>query len=493
MGLWSTVADFLFGRSGSNAPLKAKYDAAQTTTGMKQHWAAADALDADSANSRDVRQKLVNRSRYETNNNGHLKGITLTQANYVVGRGPVLRMQTATPGFNAFVESAWRAWSAKIHLARKLRTAIKAKVQDGEAFLLAKQNPGLNDIVKMDVVGIECDQVQSPQMPYGEQYRIDGIKFDEYGNPLWYDVLPYHPGGSWWQVITKPDQVPAKFVFHLFREDRPGQHRGIPETTPTLNLSGQSRRYREATIAAAENIASFSLFLRTLATPEDGADLVRPLSTMPIEKGMMVALPAGYEGYQPKAEQPTASYEAFTRAQLCEQARPLNMPYNIAACDSSDYSFSGGQLDHLTYFVSVDVERADAEDRILEPLFVLWFEEAARQYGWSGWDQLPSHSWDWPARPQIDVEKVANARKTSLSYGGTSLRRIYAEDGLDVEEELAAMAGDLGITVDDLRAKIADVIFAKGGTPTQQPPQNQNNQPANASDVLDRMLIRGRL
>src|SRR5690606_27773756 len=84
--------------------LHATYDAARTSDEFKNYWANADALDADSANSREVRQKLVQRSRYEVANNAYADGIAQTITNDLVGVGPSLRMLTGSTGFNQMVE-----------------------------------------------------------------------------------------------------------------------------------------------------------------------------------------------------------------------------------------------------------------------------------------------------------------------------------------------------------------------------------------------------
>jgi len=442
---------------------RGSYDAANLDGQNLQHWTMADALDADGANSKAVRGRISRRARYEVASNGQGKGVQLTQANYVVGRGPKLRMQTGNPGFNGMIETAWKRWAAEVGLARKLRTAVKAKVSDGEAVLIAVQNPRLAHRVKLELRAIECEQMTTTGLNWQELNRIDGVDFDEFGNPTAYHVLKYHPGGQWSGLNAKSERIPAEYVFHLFREDRAGQHRGVSEIHPSLNLFAQGRRYREATVSAAENIANFSLFLKTQQSPNEGPDLVRPFSSVPFEKSMMVALPFGFDAFQPRAEQPSATYDQFVRSNACEQARPLNMPYNIAAADSSGYSFSGGKLDHVTYFVSVDVEQADIEDMVLEPLFAIWFREAVARYGWTvPADPPPVHDWDWPRKPVIDETKTADARKTDLSTGALSLRRLYAEDGYDLEEELPVMAEDYGVTVDELRARLLAINLGGG-------------------------------
>jgi len=80
--------------SGDAPPIRARFDAAQTTDEYKNYWAASDSLDADSSASRGVRNKLVSRSRYEIGNNAYVDGMVQTHANYTVGVGPSLRMMT---------------------------------------------------------------------------------------------------------------------------------------------------------------------------------------------------------------------------------------------------------------------------------------------------------------------------------------------------------------------------------------------------------------
>ncbi len=58
-----------------------RYDAATTTVDNVRHWAAADGLSANAANSPEVRRTLRNRSRYEIANNSYARGISLTLAN----------------------------------------------------------------------------------------------------------------------------------------------------------------------------------------------------------------------------------------------------------------------------------------------------------------------------------------------------------------------------------------------------------------------------
>lgn len=438
-------------------PVHAKYEAAQDGDEHKNIWANSDSLDADSANSVEVRRKLVQRSRYEIANNGIAAGIARTYATDLVGMGPTLRMQTGSEGFNQLVERTWQQWAKEVQFRRKLWTMAHAKHGDGEAFAVLRQNRNMKHRVRLDMVLHETEQCHTPFLTYGREGYIDGIEFDEFGNPRYYDFLDYHPGANdrfTYEYI--PEKVPAKFVLHWFRMSRPGQHRGIPESTSTLNLGAAARRFREAVIAAAETAADFTALIHTNFEPDE-MDAVTPMSTSAIQKRMLVALPSGYDAKQMKAEHPTSTFEQFNKMLVNEQARPISMPLNKAMANSADYNYASGRLDHQTYYGSLDTERKDCDDLVLDHLFSVWFETAVRVYGWLGGDpdalseQAAAHTWDWPKHQVADIKSEAQADETNLKNGSTNLPAVHKKNGSDYEDALQVEARANGITVDQQR------------------------------------------
>jgi len=435
----------------------ATYDAAQQSDDIKNYWAAADDYDADSANSREVRQTLVKRSRYEVANNGFADGIAATWATDLIGRGPSLRMQTASEGFNALVETAWYYWTKAIQFRRKLWCMAHALHVDGEGLGVIRLAKSLDNPVKLNVRLYETEHCQTPLLGYNEKGHIDGIWFNEDGDPTFYDILREHPGSSTYaNMMLTPDKIPARFVLHWFKLRRPGQHRGIPQSTSTLNTGAAARRWREATLAAAETAADFTLFLKTQFQPDE-LDLAEPFSTLEIQKRMMTALPNAYEPFQMRAEQPTATFESFHRSLINEQARPKSMPFNKAACDSSDYNYASGRLDHQTYYASLDVDREDCNDLVLDPLFSVWFDAAIVYYGWLGGNPdvltpaAKAHLWDWPKHAVADVNTEASANDKQLKNGSKSLSALYSEAGKDYEDEVIKQAQSNGITPEQQR------------------------------------------
>jgi hypothetical protein len=113
----------------------------------------------------------------------------------------------------------------------------------------------------------------------------------------------------------------------------------VPECSSTLNTGAAARRWREATLAAAETAADFTIFLKTQFQPDaEEMQYATDFSQQEITKRMMTALPVGYDPFQMKAEQPTAQYEMFADALVNEQGRPKSMPLNKIKCNSASYN-----------------------------------------------------------------------------------------------------------------------------------------------------------
>jgi len=250
------------GFSARRQSINAKYEAASGDPEIASFYANADSLDADSANSRPVRQSLVKRSRFESQNNGYYSGISHTYSHDLIGSGPKLRIESSDPAFDRTVEQEWEKWSKAIGLRQKLLTMASAKDVDGEGLAVARTNPKVRHRVKIDVVLYETEQCQTPMLPYAITGQCDGIEFDKFGNPEYYHILRNHPGGQF-ATFEEPERVPSRYVLHFFKRLRPGQHRGVPERASTLNVGIAARRWREATIGAAEKAADIAVLLTT--------------------------------------------------------------------------------------------------------------------------------------------------------------------------------------------------------------------------------------
>ncbi len=451
----------------------ARYDAAQTTDDNVRHWSWADSLSADAANSPAVRRILRNRARYEAANNSYCRSMVETLANDVIGTGPRVQIVSgAGEEVDKFLERELFWWMFHAKLARRFRTLRKAKCQDGEGIALLVTRNRLPTPVKLALRTIEAEQLATPDLTGTEQNAVDGIKFDADGEPVAYDVLRNHPGGPWYgsAALMRYDTVPASDVIHIFREDRSGQHRGVPELTPALPLFSQLRRFTLATLAAAETAAEFAAVIETSRSESLGLEDDKPPEAMDVfelAQRMVTVLPDGYKLNQVKPEHPATTYGEFKREILAEAFAALVMPYAVGANDSKDYNFASGKLDRRGYAKAVAVERAIEWEPEVYGIVYSWYLEARLIPGYlpalppfSSW--LVQVFWD-EVEDDIDPVKAASARQVELESGQVSYPTLFARRGQDSATEHQKMAESLGMSLAEYRRRLAGKLFGGGG------------------------------
>ena len=440
--------------------VKARFDAAQTTKDNARHWAAAEFLSADAEADPAVRKTLRTRARYEVQNNSYARGIVSTLANDTIGTGPRLQMLFDSEEVNHEIEHDFAVWAKKVHLAAKLRTIRMARCQDGEAFVLLGQNPNLRSDVKLDLQLVEADRVTDDELN-ADATSVDGITFDTFGNPKSYKVLKNHPGGTA-SFDLDFKVVKAEDMIHVFRQDRPEQHRGIPEITAALPLFAHLRRFTLAVVSAAEAAADFAGVLYTDAPANGEADAVEAMDTIQLERNMLLTMPGGWKMSQVDPKQPVTTYGEFKHEVLNEIARCLNIPYNIAACNSSGYNYASGRLDHQTYYKSLKVDQAFVEETVLDRILERWLREWALVNREKVDECDCNHVWFWDGHEHVDPSKEATAQEKRLANNTTTLAAEYAKQGKDWETELRQRAKEKSL-MDELGLSAPDAAPAQNG------------------------------
>jgi lambda family phage portal protein len=366
-------------------------------------------------------------------------------------------------------------WARSVQLAEKLRTMRMARATDGESFAILTNNPRLNTEVQLDLRLVEADQVTTPDLDRLSTIAVDGIVFDSSGNPVEYHILRNHPGDGFYSARSDYDRISADAVLHWFRADRPGQTRGIPDIMPALPLFAQLRRFTLAVLAAAETAADFAGILYTDAPANGEADAAEPFEPIELEKRALVTMPGGWKMAQMQAEQPSTTYGEFKHELLNEIARCLNMPFNIAAGNSSGYNYASGRLDHQTYYKAIRVDQSNLERIILDRILAAWFDEAALlpgllPNGLGPFAQWP-HQWFWDGHEHVDPAKEANAQATRLASHTTTLADEYAKRGQDWETQLRQRAKEIA-----LMSALGLTAEQVSQTPTQEPQDVQDEE-----------------
>jgi lambda family phage portal protein len=493
-GLLMPAARAILGPNGkpyrlARAGSRTRYHAADTSPEGGRFWLNADGLSAREANSPEVRRLLRNRARFECDeNNSYAWGIVQTLANDVVGTGPQLQVQTKDKENNKAIERAFGEWCDAVQWAEKLRLLRRERAVLGEGFALLRTNPKLPTDVKLDFQTIEADQIATPDIDPTRPDAVDGIRFDRWGNPTQYDLLDSHPGdGLGFSTFgSESTAVPADLMLHWFLRVRSGQRRGIPDVTTSLPLFSQLRRFTLAVMAAADTAADFSAVLESDAPAGEEVIQGVEFEELEIARRLLMTLPAGQKLHQFEATQPTTTYQMFKHEILNEIARCVNMPFNVAAGNSSSYNYASGRLDHQTYFKAIKVDQGSIRTIVLEPIFRAWLAEAklatklipgsAAPFNWP-------HRWIWPGTEHVDPEKEANAQETRLRNGMTSFGEECWRDGVDPDARLDNMAE--AVAEFKRRGLPAPAYMSPPAQPSPsngQPQRNGQRQPVGGDD-----------
>ena len=430
-------------------------------------WWKADYLSADADASPDTRRVLRMRSRYEYQNNSYARGVIQCLANDTIGNGPRLRYASSDDALNSRIERDFTAWAETIRLGEKLRAVRIARARDGEAFVMLAQNPTLRTVVKLDLSLIDADRIagdsadvspsQATAEGCGKPFMVDGIAYDRYGNPVSYRILVSHPSdGS--LAEERAIFVPAANIVHVFRPDRPEQHRGVPELSAALPLFAKLRRYTNAVVASAEKAAEYGGILYTDHPKDDTCAEIEPMDAVTLDINQLTTMPEGWKMDELYVKAPIATYADFKKEMLSEIGAAMGIPYAIVAGTSAGYTYASAKLDHQTYFRVLRNERGFVEDSILNRLFELWLREwslansdaadlprsgnaanvphdggAADSPRLSTWNA----SWLWPMFDNIDMLTAARVQSIAIKNKTTTLATEYARQGKNWKTELA--------------------------------------------------------
>jgi capsid protein len=180
--------------------------------------------------------------------------------------------------------------------------------------------------------------------------------------------------------------------------------------------------------------------------PTASAGQMLPFNSVPIERRMMVTIPAGWKMSQFKAEQPNQQYSPYVHEKVGELCRCLLIPKSLALGDSADLNYSSGRLDHQVYHRCIDIIRTEIEVLILDRLFAAWLDEMSMATDLiRGPERLEGypHVWYWDGFGHVDPQKEALAQETRLKNHTTTLARESAKEGRDWKAQLVQRAREL--------------------------------------------------
>ena len=421
-------------------------------------------------------RRLRDRSREQIRNNDYVRGAVQTLVNNVVGNG--IRFQANVgkgKGFsdrrNQIIEDKFAEWSKpkNCDIAEKLswcqmqRLIFRSLVESGEVFIRKHypRRPGVPFCLEI----IESDRIEdnygySPQSsPTGNLVKM-GIELDKYGKALFYYLRPFHPGDLMFHPRSTAnngpyglERVPADQMIHLFISDRPGQTRGIPWVSSSLQRIRNLNGYEEAELIAARASASVMGFRVT----KDVDLLERDEAGNPIdslEPGTIKELAPGEEfvGFDPS--RPNDAFEPFVHMMLRGLAANLGIDFESISRDYSQSNYSSSRLALLQVRDTYQHLQKWFIEYFLQPVFDEWLNTAilSGELKFSDYELNPDRYRNVRWRPRgwtwVDPYKETQASIAAIGAGLSTLTSELAKQGLDVEEVMLERAAELQLAED---------------------------------------------
>jgi len=438
--------------------------------------------DANAANSgvlsrgRDVARDLVR-------NNPYAESAVSTIVDHAVGWGIVAKpAKGATKAAQNLAADRWDRWAGttacdadgRLDFAGLEKLVVRTVVESGECLVRRRwrlPEDGLPIPMQLQVLEPDyLDSTRDSTSPNGAVRQIQGIIFDGIGRRVAYQLFREHPGSSvpGLSGFGQSDRIPAEDVLHVFKQNRPGQIRGVSWFAPVALRLKEFDEYEDAALLKQKIAACLAVII----TDADGSATPLGLSTPDkpdvdeIFPGMIANFPMGKTATV--VDPPTVSEHAeFAQTMLRAIAAGFGVTYEDLTGDYGNLPFSAARMSRLRHWARVE----DWRWRMLIPQFCdpvwKWAMQAAVIDGMPA--DPPAAEWTAPPMPMMDPTAEATALQNLMRIGALSWPEMQRERGYDPETVLAEIA--------EWNAKfdVAKVVFdmdprrtSQQGQPAQQ-------------------------
>lgn len=347
------------------------------------------------------------------------------------------------------------------------RLMVNAIVADGEVLVRrhVPANPGPGELpLRLEV--LEADYLDGSR--YGSLTNggqvMDGIEYDAQGRRVAYWLFTSHPGGDWipGKSALQSERVPAEDVLHIFRQDRPGQNRGVSWFAPVAERLMSFDDYEDAQMMRQKIASCFTAFRKIGAEGvAQKIDLNRSL-----EPGIIMDIGPDDE-MQFAAPPEVGGYDEFTGKVLRAAAMGLGITYEALTGDLTGVNFSSARIGRLEMDRNVSAwQWLMMVPMCLQPLG-RWITEAWASVDPDLWDlgdpeSLIRFTWVPPVRILVDPAREISALREAVRSGFQSRQGVVRQLGVDPERLLAEQLQDkeeadrLGLPFDsDPRADVS--------------------------------------
>jgi lambda family phage portal protein len=363
------------------------------------------------------------------------------------------------------------------------RLIVQTMVESGEVLVRRRRldaSAGLALPFQIQVLEPDyLDTSKDTLLSDGNRVR-EGIEYDATGRRVAYWLFDEHPGsvrisGAWW----RSQRVPATEVLHIYRQDRPGQMRGVSWFAPVAialqdvadHQDAQLMRQKIAACFAGFRVATDAEF--ETSTTTDVAGLSTEISPGRIQnlapgEDIRFSAPPGVEGY-----------DEFTRNVLRTVAAGVGITYESLTGDLTGVNFSSARIGRLEMSRHISaIQHLILEPQLLQPL-ARWFAEA---WAVSQPTRLRTARLEWvaPPMPLVDPTREIPAKVTAIRGGVMTRSQAIRELGHDPETVNAEFAQEQQ-EADRLKLVFDSDVRRTSGAGQMQP-QPQDNGVTDGTD-----------
>lgn len=400
---------------------------------------------------------LRNRSRDLRRNNPYAaKAISVVTSN-VVGKGIFTQFrgtQFDSPQEKK-IDSVWWDWAhtknidydGRHNIFGLQRLICDAIVESGEVLIRKRVLAGLNFPLQYQVLESDFLDINTTYKALKGNKVIHGIEFNKQGKIVAYHLYEAHPGAV--EDLIRPTsldskRVTADQVMHLFRQDRPGQGRGVPWLAPSMIRIKDLDDYEDAQLVRQKIAACFAVFVKDLGPdvtdqPEDcGGDLGDR-----VEPGLIEFLPPGKD-VSFATPPPIQNYKEYVTTHLHAIASGIGITYEALTGDLSQVNFSSARMGWIEFQRNIEVWR--------ESLMIAGFlNEVVKDFMLyaSTFNDIDftsvSHQHTPPRREMIDPTKEVPAIIKQIRGGLKTISEALMEQGKDPTEHLRQFKKDMDL------------------------------------------------
>lgn len=504
MKFWNPFAK----RSGSAKPT-ANYDAARARRRMSGWQASTASMRALMAKDGD---KMRARSRDVVRNNPYAASASSSFVSNLIGAGIKPSSLNTDPELRQDIMQLWLDWTDEsdadglTDFYGQQAVVAAALFDSGECFIRKRRRmPGDMATVPLQIQILEADMLDLAYTDTAASGNpiINGVEFDFRGQRVAYWFWNEHPGDDTLTIRKLPNmrsRVPASEVFHIMRQVRPGQVRGVPMVSPAVVRLWQLDQYDDAELERKKTAAMYAGFITSPKPEEVMEDLTGDLGeggglpaddgVVTLEPGIMQSLLPGEEITFSNPAEVGGSYEAFQYRNLLAVFAAMGVPYTLGTGDLKRANYSSLRGAIVEYRRRLElIQHSTMVFQMCRPVWNDWFDTAVVAGLIKPKDYIANRraitkvKWIAPKFEWVDPYKDRNAENLAVQAGFKARSDVIEAEGEDPIETDRRIAADrarekeLGLVFSSNVASpavVAAMVAADGSNTADQPSDNQD-------------------